>query len=66
MEVCLACARLEWNDQRPDCPDCGGRLWHPQDVAGIADCTDAELAADLVRRGHKPWRSVPTEVMSRR
>lgn len=56
MEVCLACAHEEWNDALTACPDCGGRLWHPENVAGIPGHDDSRMAAQLIRRGLKPWQ----------
>lgn len=59
MEVCLDCARPEWDDTLRKCPDCGGRLWHPVDVAGIPGNEDTDLAARLIRQGQKPWQPAP-------
>jgi hypothetical protein len=63
MEICLVCAREEWNDQLRTCPDCGGRLWHPVDVGAIPGNEDSRLAAVLIRHGLKPWQPIDAPIL---
>ena len=65
MNVCLTCAREEWNDALPACPDCGGDLWQPVDVGGFPGNEDSHLAANLIRCGRKPWQPIETPMAPR-
>lgn len=57
VQVCLKCARQEWDQSRDTCRDCGGTLWLPQNVAGKPGNTDLDEATRLIRQGRKPWQS---------
>ncbi len=57
IQVCLnaRCARQESDDNRSTCKDCGGTLWHPQNVGGKPRNTDLDEAIRLIRSGKTPW-----------
>lgn len=57
-QVCLKCARQEYDSSRSTCRDCGGTLWHPQTVGGKAGNTDMDEAIRLIRAGEKPWLKI--------
>lgn len=54
-QVCLKCARQEYDASRSECRDCGGTLWYPQNVGGQPGNTDMDEAIRLIRAGKTPW-----------
>jgi hypothetical protein len=55
IQVCLKCARQESDRHRSTC-QCGGTLWHPQNVGGKPGNTDLDEAIRLIRAGKTPWQ----------
>lgn len=55
MQICLKCARQEYDTTRTSCRDCGGTLWFPKHVGGKVGNTDVDEACRLIRAGKKPW-----------
>jgi len=55
MQICLQCARQEYDTSKSTCRDCGGILWTPKNVGGKAGNTNIDEAAHLIKAGKKPW-----------
>lgn len=54
-QICLKCGRGEHNSSKSTCKDCGGTLWHPQNVGGKLGNTNIDEARKLIKAGKKPW-----------
>jgi hypothetical protein len=57
MQICLHCAREEYDLNQKECRMCGGSLWLPRNVGGQSGNTDVSEAALLIRAGKSPWAS---------
>lgn len=55
MQVCLNCAREEYDHKLTECRICGGGLWVPTHVGGEFGNRDIEEAKRLILAGQKPW-----------
>jgi len=55
IQICLKCARQEYDTKLTTCKSCGGTLWFPQNVGGKLGNNNIDEAARIIKSGKKPW-----------